>query len=91
MFTCTDSAADLIRTLLDAADLPDRAGLRLALDPTTWSLAMSLAPGPVEYDRVHAHGDVRVFLAPSALPRLDRRVLDAEVSEGARAFFLVDR
>jgi hypothetical protein len=66
MFTCTDAAATLIRSLVGDADLPTGEGLRLVLNAGTRSLTMTLAAAPHADNEVPVPGDVRVLIAPSA-------------------------
>ncbi|MDT7571811.1 MAG: hypothetical protein QOE05_1985 [Actinomycetota bacterium] len=80
-------AAVLIRTLLDDADLPDTAGLRLGTDDETHALAMSLAVQPEENDLVLAYAGACVFVSPMAAKRVRGQTLRAQV-EGRRAFFV---
>jgi Fe-S cluster assembly iron-binding protein IscA len=90
MFTCSDDAATLIRSLVDDAELPDGSGLRLVLNAGTRSLMMSLAARPHAADEVHVHGDVCVFVASSAATRLDQQTLHAQLTGRRRTFYLLD-
>jgi Fe-S cluster assembly iron-binding protein IscA len=90
MFGFTVNAATLIRSLVRCSGL-DEGGLRISINPTRGSLAMSLAPGPDTTDYVITHHDVSVFVARAAAARLKTRTLDAQVTDPSPAFFLLDR
>ncbi len=87
MFAVSDEAALLIRRLVDRQDLPTSAGLRLATDPESNALVMSLAPQPRKRDVVIEHGGATTFVAPNAARRLIGQTLRAQV-EGRSAFYL---
>jgi Fe-S cluster assembly iron-binding protein IscA len=91
MFGFTEEAAALIRSLVRDSGLSEGGGLRMSINPTRGSLAMSLAPGPDTTDVVLAHRDVCVFVARTAAARLNARTLDARVADPGSAFFLLDR
>ena len=88
MLMISDEAAQLVRALTDDADLPERAGLRIVVDPTHNSLSMALAMGPQPADVVVATQGARVFLTALASRRLHRRTLRAELTDGRTLFFL---
>lgn len=87
MITVSDEAATLIRTLVEAATLPDTAGLRLGTDDKMHSLDMHLEANPRPGDEVLEHDGVALFVSPLASARLNEQTLDAQV-EGRPAFFL---
>lgn len=88
MLHLTDQAAGMIHDLIDHADLPEGAGLRIAQREDRDCLAMSLAPAPDPDDAVVVEYDAAVFLAPLAQRRLDRQTLDARSGATGSAFFL---
>ncbi|MGB8652040.1 MAG: hypothetical protein WCD35_15410 [Mycobacteriales bacterium] len=87
MATLSDEAAVLIRSLLENADLPETAGLRLGTDPERNSLEMRLVPQPAARDVVIAHRGASLFLSPVAARRLRGQTLRAQL-QGRRAFFV---
>jgi len=89
MLNVTDDAATLVCTLThDHNKSAGTAGLRIVVDPVHQSLAMSVAYGPSPADCVVVNGDARVFLAPTASRRLDKRTLRAEISSYRSCFYL---
>ena len=90
MLTITEEAAGLIRALRQDAELWEKAGLRIVVDPTSLSLSMGLAVTPAPGDAVVDRFGARVFLSPSAAYRLGGGTLKAEITEG-RSLFFVDR
>lgn len=90
MLTVTEQAASMIRELLDHADLPDSAGLRIAQRDDHTALAMTLADEPRPDDLIVAEQDVAVFLGPVAALRVHAQTLDATTSDISAAFYLRD-
>lgn len=88
MLKISDEAADLIRILVAAAELPDTAGLRLGTDDELHNLAMHLEAEPRAGDEVLAHDGAAMFVSRLAAERVSAQTLDAQ-TEGRRAFFLV--
>jgi Fe-S cluster assembly iron-binding protein IscA len=87
MVDISDEAAELIRTLVEDSDLPESAGLRLATDGDTHSLAMNLGAAPLPDDLVLEHAGASLFVSASAAPRLAEQTLHAQLEPRA-AFFL---
>ena len=83
-------ATAVVRQLVDAADLPGSAGLRIAQRDDHTALAMSLQRGPGPHDVVVPGVEVAVFLGPVAARRLAGRVLDASSTPTRSAFYLRD-
>ena len=77
MLTLTPNATSAIRALVDASDLSDAGGLRIADDPGGAALTLTLAAVPAEDDQVVDEAGARVFLAPRAATMLDNKALDA--------------
>jgi iron-sulfur cluster assembly protein len=90
MLTVTEQAASMIQELLDAADLPEGAGLRIAQRDDHTALAMTLADAPDDWDLVVADRDISVFLGPMAARRVATQTLDATSSDTSAAFYLRD-
>lgn len=94
MLTISPTASVLICQLVDASDVPDSAGVRIAAgDPTDdgASLELALVEGPEPGDEVVTGGEASVFLEPEIAHDLDRTVLDAElVGDGRIQFALRD-
>lgn len=88
MLSLTEQAARKIRELLDNADLPDTAGLRLAQRQDHTALAMTLVESAGPDDVVLHDGDATVFLGPAAAERVADQVLDAQLTDTTSAFYL---
>lgn len=90
MLTLTDTAAEAIRGIVAAPELPDGAGLRIATQPDAeqTALEVSVAESPAETDQVVAEAGARVFVEAEAVPLLDDKLLDAEI-EGTRVGFML--
>ncbi|HEV7773503.1 MAG TPA: HesB/YadR/YfhF-family protein [Conexibacter sp.] len=90
MLTLTDTAAEAIRGIVAAPELPDGAGLRIATQPDAEqaSLEVSVAESPAETDQVVSEAGARVFVEADAVPLLDDKLLDAEI-EGTRVGFML--
>jgi iron-sulfur cluster assembly protein len=88
----TTEAADAIRIVKEALELPDSAGLRIstahqAMNGTGPSFAVELAPAPEGEDEVLEDGGAQVFLAPEASPALDDKLLDADLATDGEVRF----
>ncbi|MFL5818083.1 MAG: HesB/YadR/YfhF-family protein [Conexibacter sp.] len=90
MLTLTDTAAEAIRGIVAAPELPEGAGLRIATQPDAEqaSLEVSVAESPAETDQVVSEAGARVFVEAEAVPLLDDKLLDAEI-EGTRVGFML--
>lgn len=89
MLTITDTAAEAIRGIVAAPELPEGAGLRIATSPgaeQAGALEVSVAETPAETDQVVAESGARVFVEADAVPLLDDKLLDAQI-EGTRVGF----
>lgn len=91
MLTITDTAAEAIRGIVAAPELPEGAGLRIATATETGSgeagtLEVSVAETPAETDQVVSESGARVFVEADAVPLLDDKLLDAQI-EGTRVGF----
>jgi iron-sulfur cluster assembly protein len=87
----TDTAAEAIRGIVAAPELPDGAGLRIATTPGTGesaALEVSVAETPADTDQVVSESGARVFVEAEAVPLLDDKLLDAQI-EGTRVGFML--
>ena len=91
MLTLTDNAVSVIRSLAEQQQVPE-CGLRIATDPAAGSFLLSLAPEPLEGDRVVDAEGARLFLDSQAAEFLDGKSLDAAVDDqGAVQFAVADQ
>jgi len=89
VLTITDTAAEAIRGIVAAPELPDGAGLRIATMPGSGdaaALEVSVAETPADTDQVVSEAGARVFVEAEAVPLLDDKLLDAQI-EGTRVGF----
>jgi iron-sulfur cluster assembly protein len=93
MLTISDSAVAAIRGLLGAVSQQGRTGVRLsggvASDGSKYELTPSRAPAPG--DLTVDRGDVRLYVDPEAATKLEDKLLDAHVRQGALRFEVEDR
>ena len=83
----TDSAASMIRRLIEQAELPT-GGLRIAQRDDHPALAMRLTGVAEPDDVVLSQHDATVFLGPIAAHRLAGQRLDARANDSGTSFFL---
>jgi iron-sulfur cluster assembly protein len=91
VLTITDTAAEAIRGIVAAPELPDGAGLRIATHGGAGqadALEVSVAATPAETDQVVSEAGARVFVEADAVPLLDDKLLDAQI-EGTRVGFML--
>lgn len=91
MLAITDTAAEAIRGIVAAPELPDGAGLRIATQPgpaEVATLEVTVAETPAETDQVVSESGARVFVEADAVPLLDDKLLDAQI-EGTRVGFML--
>ena len=88
MLTITDTAAEAIRGIVAAPEIPEGAGLRIATQPAAGAAALevTVAEHPAETDQVVSEAGARVFVEADAIPLLDDKELDAQI-EGTRVGF----
>ena len=94
MLTLTHDAAAAIRGIIDANDLPDESGLRIALEEVEQdqaAVSLAFVAEPEAGDEVVDTEEAQVFLDPQAADLLDDKVLDAAIVEDRIAFSIVDR
>lgn len=91
MLTLTESAADAIREIVAAPEVPEGAGLRIATQPgahESGTLEVTVAAVPAESDQVLDEDGARVFVEAAAADLLDDKLLDAQI-EGTHVGFLL--
>jgi iron-sulfur cluster assembly protein len=88
VLTITDTAAEAIRGIVGAPEIPEGAGLRIATAGASeaGTLEVSVAETPAETDQVVSEAGARVFVEADAVPLLDDKLLDAQI-EGTRVGF----
>jgi Fe-S cluster assembly iron-binding protein IscA len=87
MLAISENAAEAIRGLVAAPEVPDSAGLRITAPPTgEASFELSVAATPAEDDEVVEEQGVQVFLDPSAATLLQDKRLHAQVDAGQVTF-----
>lgn len=94
MLTVTDTAAEIIHTIIVNQPDPADSGLRISpqIQPEgTTVFAITPAPGPAPEDQIveARDGDARIYLEPAAALLLDDQILDAGVSEQGEVTFLL--
>lgn len=94
MLALTEDAAQAIDGIVNAAELPEGAGLRITTEEATQDdgqtrtdLRLALTEGPEEGDQVVEGSNV--FIEEGTAELLDDKLLDAEVSEGEVQFSLL--
>ncbi|HXE46030.1 MAG TPA: HesB/YadR/YfhF-family protein [Conexibacter sp.] len=91
MLAITDTAAEAIRGIVAAPEVPDGAGLRIATQTGTGdaaTLEVSVAETPADTDQVVDEEGARVFVDADAVPLLDDKLLDAQI-DGTRVGFML--
>lgn len=91
MLAITDTAAEAIRGIVAAPELPEGAGLRIATQPgagDAGALEVSVAETPSASDQVVDESGARVFVEADAVPLLDDKLLDAQI-DGSRVGFML--
>jgi Fe-S cluster assembly iron-binding protein IscA len=93
MLNITSQAAEAIRVVIDAAELPVPAGMRISNASATSNgrgptLALELVDRPDPEDEVLVDEGAQVFLDPLAAAHVDDKVLDADYAGGEVRFSL---
>jgi iron-sulfur cluster assembly protein len=95
MLAISESAAEAIRGLTAAPEVPDGTGLRISVQPQpeegSAPLALSLAATPAEDDAVVEEEGAQVFLEPQAAELLDDKRLEADVEAGRVTFAIAQQ
>jgi Fe-S cluster assembly iron-binding protein IscA len=89
VLTLTQNASTQIRTLINQPELPHGCGMRIANDPVTNNLTLSLAATPVDGDAVVDDAGARVFLDAEAAALLDDKALDATSDPNGQLQFTI--
>jgi iron-sulfur cluster assembly protein len=95
VLTITNDAAEAIRVVRDALELPESAGLRISTAPQSMngtgpSFAVEFAPQPTPEDQVLEGEGAQIFLAPEAEAALDDKQLDADIEAGGEIKFTIE-
>jgi iron-sulfur cluster assembly protein len=93
MLTLTMDATDAIKELVEDAELPDTAGIRMdltepELDSAPAGFVISLVTEPEIEDEVVEEAGARVYLAPRIAELVSDKALDASV-EGQEITFVL--
>ena len=94
MLTITTNAAEAIRTIIEATDVPDEGGIRIAIaqqNGAQASLELAITPAPLAGDEVLEEQGVHVFLDEMAVVALDDKSLDAEIEGDQISFGIVEQ
>jgi iron-sulfur cluster assembly protein len=92
MLAISENAAEAIRGLVAAPEVPDSAGLRITAPPTgEAAFELSVAATPAEDDEVFEEQGAQVFLDPSAATLLEDKRLDAQVEAGRVTFAIAQQ
>jgi iron-sulfur cluster assembly protein len=81
MLKITDNAAEVIKNLVAASELPEGSGLRIAAaseQDGNVPVELSLAETPAEEEQVIQQSGAQVFLDQGAAPYLEGKLLDVE-------------
>jgi Fe-S cluster assembly iron-binding protein IscA len=90
MLLLTDTASQVICSLVDRPELPTGAGLRISTTGNgTEPLAVATAAEPEAADQVVEEQGARVFIDAGAAAILDDKVLDARVTDGGNVQFVL--
>jgi len=89
MLTLTEEAVSVVRRLTNEPESPDASGVRIASDPDTGSLGLSLVTQPVPGDQVVEKAGANVYLDPEAALRLNDQTLDAVVDTQGQVNFSI--
>lgn len=83
MLNVTENAQAAVKGLTTEAELPDSAGLRIALADDQAQLEVSLVPQPEPTDQVLDTEEAPVYVAEDTAPILEGQTLDAtQTAEG---------
>ena len=91
MLTLTQTAAEVVRNLVEQSPAPDSGGLRIAASAGAGAgveLELSLVEEPEALDETVEQSGATVYLDPGAAELLDDKLLDAQVAEDHVTFVL---
>ncbi|NUR72347.1 MAG: hypothetical protein HOU81_16150 [Hamadaea sp.] len=89
MLAVTERAADAIRALTDAPQIPDGSGLRISSGGGEGNLQLSLVASPADGDQILSSGDALLFLDSDATLLLDEKMIDATMTDGGEIQFML--
>jgi Fe-S cluster assembly iron-binding protein IscA len=91
MLVLTEAAAEVVKSVTSAPQLPATAGLRISSSEAepkgAEALKVEAVSAPDAGDLVLEAAGGRIFVAPQAAGFLDDKVLDAQVDEAGNARF----
>jgi iron-sulfur cluster assembly protein len=93
VLTLTETAAEVVRTLVEQSEAPDSGGLRIAAsdgEAEGVELELSLVVEPEALDETVEQEGATVYLDPGAAELLDDKLLDAQVADDHVTFVLRD-
>jgi iron-sulfur cluster assembly protein len=91
VLTLTQTAAEVVRNLVEQSPAPDSGGLRIAASASAGAgveLELSLVEEPEALDETVEQSGATVYLDPGAAELLDDKLLDAQVAEDHVTFVL---
>jgi len=90
MLVLTPNATNVIRSLIDGAELPESGGLRIA-SPNDGQQGFTVSPAvtPEAGDQVVEDGGARVFVETTAADMLGDTILDAQFDPEGNVEFLL--
>lgn len=89
MLTLTENAQTVITGIVDSAQAPQTAGIRISQDLDGAGLNVAVADQPDPVDQVVESAGAKVFLDPQAALTLDDKVLDASAQPDGRVDFAI--
>ena len=88
MLTVSENAQAAVKGLTASEELPDTAGLRLAVGADQTQLEVSVVREPQASDLAVEAGEGNVYLAEEAAPLLETQTLDAAQTDEGVGFTL---
>ncbi|USQ79853.1 iron-sulfur cluster biosynthesis family protein [Ornithinimicrobium faecis] len=88
MLTLSENAQAAVKGLTASEELPDTAGLRLAVGPDQTQLEISVVREPQDNDVAVEASEGNVYLAEDAAPLLENQTLDAAQTDEGVGFTL---
>ncbi len=88
MLTVSENAQAVVKGLTESEELPDTAGLRLAVAPDQSQLEVSVVREPQATDVLVESTTGNVYLAQDAAPLLENQTLDAAQTDEGVGFTL---
>lgn len=88
MLTLSENAQAAVKGLTTSEELPETAGLRLAVGPDQTQLEVSVVREPQDNDVAVEAGEGNVYVAQDAAPLLENQTLDAAQTDEGVGFTL---